>query len=102
MKKYQIIYADPPWNYNDKALAGNRGACCKYNVMDIEQIKRLPIIFDVIKSWGFIYKTVAFTWIKKNKKSDSLFWGMGRWIQRGYDYGIYNRKRDALKEELNA
>lgn len=24
-KKYNIIYADPPWAYKDKALAGNRG-----------------------------------------------------------------------------
>ena len=24
-KKYNIIYADPPWSYKDKALAGNRG-----------------------------------------------------------------------------
>jgi hypothetical protein len=24
-KKYQIIYADPPWAYQDKALNGNRG-----------------------------------------------------------------------------
>jgi len=38
-KKYKIILADPPWNYKDKALAGNRGACCKYNVMSIEDIK---------------------------------------------------------------
>ena len=34
-KKYNIIYADPPWSYKDKALAGNRGACCKYDVMNI-------------------------------------------------------------------
>ncbi|MGT3291564.1 MT-A70 family methyltransferase, partial [Yersinia enterocolitica] len=24
--KYQLIYADPPWIYRDKAIAGNRGA----------------------------------------------------------------------------
>src|SRR5258708_2920911 len=40
---------------------------------------KLNEVFDLIKEWGFEYKTVAFTWIKKNKKSDSLFWGMGRW-----------------------
>ncbi len=101
-KKYQIIYADPPWSYKDKALAGNRGAICKYPVMTIEDIKKLPVneladkdcvlflwvtmpklneVFDVIKSWGFEYKTVAFTWVKKNKKSDSWFWGMGRWTR---------------------
>ena len=30
--------------------------------------------FKVISSWGF-------TWIKQNKKSDSLFWGLGRWTR---------------------
>ena len=34
-KKYQVIYADPPWSYQDKALAGNRGACCKYQVQEV-------------------------------------------------------------------
>ena len=42
-KKYNIIYADPPWTYKDKALAGNRGACCKYNLMTINEIINLPI-----------------------------------------------------------
>lgn len=42
-KKYNILYADVPWTYQDKALAGNRGACCKYPVMTIEEIKNLPI-----------------------------------------------------------
>jgi len=70
--------------------------------MNIEDIKELPIkniaandcvlfmwvtmpklneCFDVIKSWGFEYKTCAFTWIKENKNSNSLFWGMGRWTR---------------------
>lgn len=101
-KKYNIIYADPAWSYKDKALAGNRGACCKYDVMTIKDIEELPIkniaadncilfmwvtmpklneCFEVIKKWGFEYKTCAFTWIKQNKKSDSLFWGMGRWTR---------------------
>ena len=30
---------------------------------------------------GFTYKTVAFTWVKKNKKADSWFWGMGYWTR---------------------
>ena len=100
-KKYKIIYADPPWEYDDKALAGNRGACCKYDVMNEEQIKNLPVgsiadddsilflwatfpklpeAFEVIKSWGFTYKTKAFTWIKTNKNG-RIFMGMGRWTR---------------------
>ena len=36
---------------------------------------------ETIKEWGFEYKTCAFSWIKKNKKSDSLFWGLGYWTR---------------------
>lgn len=42
---------------------------------------KLNECFDVIKAWGFEYKTVAFTWVKRNKKSPSWFWGMGRWTR---------------------
>ena len=101
-KKYNIIYADPPWSYRDKALSGNRGACCKYDVMDTTDISELPVkdlsakdcvlfmwvtmpkldeCFELIKAWGFTYKTCAFTWIKRNKKSSGYFWGMGRWTR---------------------
>jgi len=101
-KKYQIIYADPPWKYRDKALAGNRGSICKYQVQTKEWIDSLPVgniadndcalflwvtmpklneCWDLIRQWGFNYKTVAFTWVKKNKKADSWFWGMGRWTR---------------------
>ena len=100
--KYSIIYADPAWSYRDKALAGDRGAGCKYEVMSIEDIKKLPVkelaeddavlfmwvtmpmleeAFAVMRAWGFNYKTCAFTWVKQNKKADSLFWGMGNWTR---------------------
>lgn len=100
--KYNIVYADPPWSYRDKALVGNRGAICKYPVMRIEDICKLPVseiaaddcilflwvtmpklneCFDVIKAWGFEYKTCAFTWVKRNKVADGWFMGMGRWTR---------------------
>ena len=99
---YSIIYADPPWSYRDKALAGNRGACCKYSVMSQDDIAALPVeslaatdallfmwvtmpkldeCFPIISGWGFEYKTVAFTWVKRNKKAPTWFWGMGRWTR---------------------
>lgn len=101
-KKYDVIYADPPWSYRDKALAGDRGAGCKYDVMSLEDIKKLPVkdlaeedcalfmwvtmpfleeAFAVMRAWGFEYKTCAFTWVKQNKKADTLFWGMGNWTR---------------------
>jgi N6-adenosine-specific RNA methylase IME4 len=42
---------------------------------------KLNECWDLIHNWGFEYKTVAFTWIKRNPNSGSLFWGMGRWTR---------------------
>src|SRR6056300_8304 len=101
-KKYNIIYADPAWSYKDKALAGNRGAGWKYPTQSADLLNSLPVkkiadkncilflwvtmpklnaCFELIKEWGFEYKTCAFTWVKKNKKSDSWFMGMGNWTR---------------------
>ena len=101
-KKYNIIYADPPWrfkNYNDGTAT--RWAGGHYSLMNLDSICKLPVAditakdcalflwatyptlpraFRVIESWGFTYKTVAFTWIKTNKNG-SIFTGMGYWTR---------------------
>ena len=100
-KKYKIIYGDLPLSYDDRALAGNRGAGCKYDLMTDEELLNLPVntiadddcilflwatfpklqtCLDCIKSWGFEYKTVAFVWIKKNMNGTN-FMGMGNWTR---------------------
>tara|TARA_Y100000034_G_scaffold137039_1_gene219444 strand:+ start:13132 stop:13686 length:555 start_codon:yes stop_codon:yes gene_type:complete len=102
MKKYDIIYADPPWSYNVWKGKKSRTSDSHYNVLTLKEIKNLNInliankdcalfmwvtppqlqhAFDVITKWNFNYKTVAFTWVKKNKKSDSLFFGLGHWTR---------------------
>ncbi len=103
MKKYSVILADPPWQYKVYSKKGlGRSAESHYPTMNIEDIKALPVAdiaekdcalflwvtfpcllegFEVIRAWGFTYKTVAFVWVKQNKKSDSLFWGMGYWTR---------------------
>ena len=48
--------------------------------------------FSVLESWGFVYKTVAFVWIKQNKKSDSLFWGLGYWTRANAELCILATK----------
>jgi len=113
MKKYSIIYADPAWSYDDKSL-NKGGALRHYNTMSIEEIKELPVsdiaskdcalfmwatfpklqeALDVIKKWGFEFKTCAFVWIKTNKRTNvtqlsflpqesfDSFMGMGRWTR---------------------
>ena len=102
-KKYNIIYADPAWYFNTWSKKGNeRSAIRHYNCMSISDICNLPInnitdddcilfiwvidpmlpeAVEVIKAWGFKYKTVAFTWVKQNKKSDGYFTGLGYWTR---------------------
>ena len=36
---------------------------------------------ELIEAWGFRYKTTAFVWAKKNRKSDSWFTGLGFWTR---------------------
>ena len=101
--KYQIIYADPPWSYKVWSEKG-KGRCAEnhYKTMSKDDIQKLDIkgisdnncvLFlwitapcllegiELIKFWGFEYKTIAFTWVKRNKKSSSWFWGMGYWTR---------------------
>ena len=103
MKKYSIIYADPPWAYRTYSKKGQgRSAESHYPTMCIEDIKALPVgelaakdcalflwitfpclgeALEVLAAWGFSYKTVAFVWVKQNRKNDDLFTGMGYWTR---------------------
>ena len=99
-KKYNIIYADPPWRYQ---MNKGQGVAEKhYATMSIQEICELPVetiadkdsvlflwvtfpqlseAFKVIKAWGFTYKTVAFVWVKLNKSGKGFFFGLGYWTR---------------------
>ena len=84
-KKYRVIYADPPWSYNDKQDTDYYGGAEKhYGTMPLDEIAALPIeriaeknavlflwttnplIFDskqIFEAWGFTYKSM-FIWDK--------------------------------------
>jgi len=79
--KYRVIYADPPWLYSDSGATndGSLGKAAKhYPGMTVEDICKLPVEahalpdatlfmwvtapmlevgFEVVKAWGFTYKT---------------------------------------------
>lgn len=98
-KKYNIIYADPPWQYWD---GGFKNQSLHYKTMTIEEICNLPVkdiadndcilflwvtypvlqeAFKVIESWGFKYSTAGFVWVKKNKNANTPFIGCGSWTR---------------------
>ena len=99
-KKYGIIYADPPWRYEQRSIQG--GAEKHYPTMSLEEICALPVAqladkdcalflwttfpklkesFRVMDAWGFTYRTLAFLWLKQNRKADTWFYGMGFWTR---------------------
>lgn len=111
--RYHVIYADPCWTYKDKALAGHRGAGCHYPLLTDQALQALPIRtlttpdalcfmwvtmpklaegLALMAAWGFTYKTVAFTWVKRNRRTPTWFWGMGRWTRANAELVLLGTK----------
>ncbi len=102
MMKYQIIYADPAWEFGTWGKTGKRAPQTHYSCMNTTDIGLLPIgdladencalflwvtmpalgqAFGLINGWGFSYSTVAFTWVKLNKNGMGFFFGLGSWTR---------------------
>jgi N6-adenosine-specific RNA methylase IME4 len=120
-RKYQVIYADPPWSYRDKRESHPRmsgGASSHYQTMGMSEIKaldvrsisdsnsmlflwatfpNLPEALDVMRSWGFIYKTLGFSWIKTNKKSGTPFFGIGYYTKSNCEVCLIGVKGKPIK-----
>lgn len=97
MSKYNVIYADPPWSYDNKKTGGSMisGADNHYSLLSNEDIYKFPVHditernavcfmwvtvpllpegLKALNEWGFTYKTMI-TW----RKIMSL--GMGYWFR---------------------
>jgi N6-adenosine-specific RNA methylase IME4 len=107
-KRYDLILADPPWQYQNYAAPPGemheraRGANKHYPTMTLDSLMELPIsqlanddcvlfmwavwpliedAFDLIRAWGFTYKTLAFDWVKWNSSGIGVFVGMGNYTR---------------------
>ena len=97
--KYNVIYADPPWSYNNSGFSKS-SANEKYLTLDIEEIKAFnvsemasencvlfmwgtnPLLkeaFDVLDAWGFEYKT-NIVWVKSSKV------GLGFYVHSQHEF----------------
>jgi len=114
MKKYQIIYADPPWSYQNGGVP-QAGVNAQYPTMTLADIKALPVgdiadnpsvlllwatfpqlaeALEVIKAWGFEYKTLGFSWLKTNKDG-SPFFGVGYYAKSNQEVCLLGVKGKA-------
>ena len=118
-KKYNIIYADPAWRFigwakhtKDGKKRGDKSPSNHYKVQSLDWIKNLPVndladkncllfmwatypilekSFEVIKSWGFEYSTVGFTWVKTTK-NNKYFFGLGYYTRANPEICLIARK----------
>tara|TARA_Y100000593_G_scaffold83521_1_gene157488 strand:+ start:16261 stop:17040 length:780 start_codon:yes stop_codon:yes gene_type:complete len=108
-RHYGAIVADPPWSFLTRSDKGKgRSPENHYDCMTLDDIKAMPVseiaakdcvlflwiidthlemALEVIKAWGFTYKTKGFNWVKTNKNPgaatdpSSFFTGMGFWTR---------------------
>lgn len=92
MKRFSVIYADPPWSFKTFSAKGTgRSAISHFDTMSFVQllalrktldtfaaadcalllwvVRWLPsrVIADLLDSWGFVEKGTVFTWVKTTK-----------------------------------
>ena len=127
--KYQVIYADPPWRYQDAGCNGNAEG--HYNTMSLADIKALPVAsiaaddavllmwatwpllpeaLQVIEAWGFKYRTCAFVWVKQNAREDNvwlirndlnIFSGLGRWVNGNAELCLFAKRGSPKRHAKN-
>lgn len=96
---FDIIYADPPWSFDNWSEKGeDRNPNQHYDTIGWEEIAALPVgelasrncacflwaidplldkAFETLRRWGFRYATVAFTWAKLNPSGQGYAMGTG-------------------------
>lgn len=118
-KKYSIIYADPPWPYNEsgsKAKVKDKhykmmqlDEICNLPIKDIQDEKcilflwvtapRLPMAFEVINAWGFVYHSLGFDWLKISKDGNPII-NPGYYTRQNNEFcliGVPYKKERRLK-----
>jgi N6-adenosine-specific RNA methylase IME4 len=123
-KKYQIIYADPPWSFSSRELqkyGGKRFTSMDkhYPTQDKHWIKNLPVsdiahedcavflwstdahlkeAIETMESWGFKYVTVAFVWEKLTKTGKTAA-NLGAWTMKNYELCLFGTRGKMLKHK---
>lgn len=121
-KKYNIIYADPPWKFGSKELQKYKGERFRpleevYNTEKTADMKEWDIkniaekdcaIFmwttdahiqeaiQSMQSWGFKYVTVAFIWAKTTNSGKQVH-NLGAWTMKNCELCLFGTKGAMLK-----
>ena len=128
-KKYKTIYADPPWQFQNRTgkVAPEHKRLSRYSTMQLEEIKALPVSkvadekchlylwvpnallpegLEVMQAWGFEYKTnIIWEKVRKDGMPDGR--GVGFYFRNVTEillFGIRgdkNRTLDPGRSQVN-
>jgi N6-adenosine-specific RNA methylase IME4 len=120
-----VIYADPPWPYNQRRNGSTRfrsGVHGHYPVMTVAEIAALPVralaeprallylwstfprleeALGVIRAWGFSYLTDGFVWMKTNPKEGTIYHGTGFYSKANAEVCLLARRGRAIKPAVD-
>lgn len=118
MRKYQIIYADPPWDYGsfpsmDKVThAYPLMSTCDICALPVARIahpdallflwatmSKLPDALRVIEAWGFRYVSNGFTWVKTYPGTGNFCAGMGYWTRQNAELCLVAKRGRPLRRD---
>lgn len=105
-KRYNIIYADPPWDIGGYVHSGNHVDLPYQTMPDIEIIdlpvkniaddnsilflwcvdSKIPIMHTLMLAWGFEYKCLGFIWNKKAKTTKGTCAPFPNFTRRSCEY----------------
>lgn len=122
MKKYRVLLTDPPWPGNptlkkDKNSGKLGRPHSPFPLMSHAAIRAMPVkdimmddsmIFmwtigrslghaiDIMEAWGFVYKSLAFVWIKPTKNGKYVQ-GMGYWTRQNAEICLLGTRGSPMK-----
>ncbi len=115
-KKYKTIYADPPWQFQNRTgkVAPEHKRLTRYDTMKLDEIKQLPVDeiadekshlylwvpnallpegLEVMKAWGFQYKTnIIWEKVRKDGMPDGR--GVGFYFRNVTEMLLFGIKGD--------
>jgi len=121
-KKYNIIYADPPWSYRNFQGRGKAygDVSAHYPTMSLDEMKQMPVsdiadknsallmwatypnlkeALELMEAWGFDYRTVAFTWVKTRGKG--FYSGLGFYTNSNAEICLLGIKGKMKRDKKN-
>lgn len=128
-KKYRTIYADPPWQFQNRTgkVAPEHKRLNRYDTMTLDEIKQLPVNevaddkchlylwvpnallpegLEVMKAWGFTYKTnIIWEKVRRDGMPDGR--GVGFYFRNVTEILLFgvkgdkNRTLDAGRSQVN-